>query len=81
MQEQLRRNVIRPWYVENGCSRHMTGDISQLYDIQNVNGAYVSFAGGEGGKITQKGTITNGVLSFENVKYAPELKYSLLSVS
>ena len=59
----------------------MTGDISQLHDIQTFNGGYVSFAGGEGGKITQKGTVTNGVLSFENVNYAPELKHSLLSVS
>ncbi|KAI3689360.1 hypothetical protein L2E82_47315 [Cichorium intybus] len=41
--------------------RHMTGDISQLHDIQNINGGYVSFAGGEKGKITQMGTVTNGV--------------------
>lgn len=49
----------------------MTGDISQLQDIQKFNEGYVSFAGGEGGMITQKGTVTNGVLSFENVNYAP----------
>ena len=59
----------------------MTGDISQLHDIQTFNGGYVSFAGGEGGKITQRGTVSNGVLNFENVNFAPELKHSLLSVS
>ena len=59
----------------------MTGDISQLHDIQNFNGGYVSFAGGDGGKINQWGTTSNGVLSFENVNYAPELKHSFLSVS
>ena len=48
--------------MDSGCSRHMTGDISQLHDIQNINGGYVSFAGGEKGKITQKGTVSNGVL-------------------
>ncbi|XP_023764602.1 uncharacterized protein LOC111913103 [Lactuca sativa] len=37
--------------------------------------------GGEGGKITQMGTLSNKVQSFENINYAPELKYSLLSVS
>ena len=59
----------------------LTGDISQLHAIQTFNGGYVSFAGGNGGKITQKGIVINGVLSFENVIYAPELKCSLLSVS
>ena len=59
----------------------LTGDISQLHVIQTFNGGYVSFTGGDGGKITQKGIVVNGVLSFENVIYAPELKYSLLSVS
>ncbi|KAL4582814.1 hypothetical protein LXL04_007375 [Taraxacum kok-saghyz] len=79
--EQLWRNVIRPWYVDSGCSRHMTGDISQLTDLMHHNGGYVSFAGGDKGKITQRGTITNGVLSFDKVNYVPELQHSLLSVS
>ena len=59
----------------------MTGDISQLSKIQSFNGGSVSFASGDGGKITQRGTVTNGVLSFENVNFAPELKHNLLSVS
>ena len=59
----------------------MTGDISQLTDLTHHNGGYVSFAGGEKGKITQMGTISNGVLSFNKVNYVPELQHSLLSVS
>jgi hypothetical protein len=59
----------------------MTGDISQMNDIQIFDGGYVSFAGGEGGRITKKGIITNGVLTFDEVNYVPELKHSLLSVS
>ena len=59
----------------------MTGDLSQLNDLQTFNGGYVSFAGGESGKITQMGTVSNGVLKFEMVNYVPELKHSLLSVS
>ncbi|KAL4573443.1 hypothetical protein LXL04_020249 [Taraxacum kok-saghyz] len=79
--EQLWRNVIRPWYVDSGCSRHMTGDISQLTNLMHHNGGYVSFAGGDKGKITQRGTITNVVFSFDKVNYVPELQHSLLSVS
>lgn len=81
MQEQLRRNVIKPWYVDIGCSRHTTGDISQLHVIQTINGGYVSFAGGYRVKTTQKRIVINIVLSFRNVIYAPELKCSLVSVS
>nr|GEZ38566.1 ribonuclease H-like domain-containing protein [Tanacetum cinerariifolium] len=40
----------------NGCSRHMTGNISYLFDFEPFDGGYVSF--GQGGcKITRKGTI------------------------
>ena len=59
----------------------MTGDISQFTEIHNFNGGYVSFAGGENGKITQRGTVTNGILQFDKVNFVPELKHSLLSVS
>ncbi|XP_076883438.1 uncharacterized protein LOC143532205 [Bidens hawaiensis] len=79
--EQLWKHIFRPWFVDSGCSWHMTGDISQLSDIQIFNGGFVSFAGREKGKITQKGTVSNGVLKFENVNYVPELKHSLLNVS
>ncbi|XP_052627661.1 uncharacterized protein LOC128134219 [Lactuca sativa] len=78
---QLRRNIVRPWYIDSGCSWHMSGDISQLSEIQSFNGGYVSFVGRDGGKITQRGTVTNRVLSFENVNFGPDLKHSLLSVS
>ncbi|KAJ0888369.1 putative RNA-directed DNA polymerase [Helianthus annuus] len=67
--------------MDSGCSRHMTGDLSQLVNVKEFNGGYVSFAGGESGRITLKGTVQNGVLSFENVNYVPELKHNLLSIS
>jgi hypothetical protein len=47
VQEQPWRNIFRPWFVDSGCSRHMTGDISHLDDIQTINDGYVSFAGKE----------------------------------
>ena len=59
----------------------MTGDISQLNELKSINGGVVAFAGGESGRITQMGTVSNGVLKFECVNFVPELKHSLLSVS
>nr|GEY07759.1 hypothetical protein [Tanacetum cinerariifolium] len=45
-------------YFNNGCSRHMTGNISYLTDFKEHDGVYVAFKGGaKGGKITGKGTI------------------------
>ncbi|GKE96561.1 hypothetical protein Tco_1581416, partial [Tanacetum coccineum] len=44
-------------YVDCGCSRHMTRNMSYLSDFKEFNGGYVTFGGGaKGGKITGKGT-------------------------
>ncbi|GJZ87933.1 reverse transcriptase domain-containing protein [Tanacetum coccineum] len=45
-------------YVDSGCSRHMTGNMSYLSDFKEFNGGYVTFGGGsKRGKITGKGTL------------------------
>nr|GEY73069.1 hypothetical protein [Tanacetum cinerariifolium] len=73
-------NVDDKGYWDNGCSRHMTGNISYLSDFEPFDGGYVSF--GQGGcKITGKGTIKTGKLEFENVYFMKDLKYNLFSVS
>nr|GFB70164.1 ribonuclease H-like domain-containing protein [Tanacetum cinerariifolium] len=39
--------------IDCGCSRHMTGNISYLFDFEEINGGYVAFGGNpKGGKIT-----------------------------
>ncbi|GJS29535.1 hypothetical protein Tco_0490155 [Tanacetum coccineum] len=44
-------------FVDNGCSRHMTGNIAYLSDFKQFDRGYVAFGGGTyGGKITGKGT-------------------------
>nr|GEU43606.1 hypothetical protein [Tanacetum cinerariifolium] len=43
--------------IDNGCSRHMTGNMSYLSDFEELNGGYVTFGGNpKGGKITGKAT-------------------------
>ncbi|GKE09950.1 hypothetical protein Tco_1413501, partial [Tanacetum coccineum] len=32
-------------YVDSGCSRHMTGNISYLSDFKELDGGYVTFGG------------------------------------
>ena len=68
-------------YVDSGCSRHMTGNMSFLSDFKTFDGGYVTFGGGIKGKITGKGTIKTSKLDFENVYFVKELQFNLLSVS
>nr|GEY75459.1 putative ribonuclease H-like domain-containing protein [Tanacetum cinerariifolium] len=47
--------------IDNGCSRHMTGNMSYLSDFQELNGRYVAFGGNpKGDKISGKGKIKTG---------------------
>ncbi|GKB56659.1 ribonuclease H-like domain-containing protein [Tanacetum coccineum] len=69
-------------YVDSGCSRHMTGNMSYLSDFKAFDGGYVTFGGGaKGGRITGKGTLKTGKLDFEDVYFVKELQFNLFSVS
>nr|GEV76211.1 probable beta-1,3-galactosyltransferase 2 isoform X2 [Tanacetum cinerariifolium] len=47
--------------IDSGCSRHMTGNMSYLFDFKELNGGYVVFGGNpKGGKISGKGKIRTG---------------------
>nr|GEY42883.1 ribonuclease H-like domain-containing protein [Tanacetum cinerariifolium] len=80
VQGSSHNNIDDKGYWDSDCSRHMTGNISYLFDYQQFDRGYVSF--GQGGcKITGKGTIKIGKLEFENVYFVKDLKYNLFSVS
>ncbi|GJY20622.1 putative ribonuclease H-like domain-containing protein [Tanacetum coccineum] len=77
-----RFNYIDAQGRSNGCSRHMTGNMSYLTDFEEIDGGYVAFGGNpKGGKITGRGTIKTGNLDFENVYFVRELQFNLFSVS
>ncbi|GJV76609.1 putative ribonuclease H-like domain-containing protein [Tanacetum coccineum] len=68
--------------IDNGCSRHMTGNKSYLSDYEEIDGGFVAFGGNsKGGKITGKGKIRTGKLDFEDVYFVKELNFNLFSVS
>nr|GEY16057.1 hypothetical protein [Tanacetum cinerariifolium] len=67
--------------IDSGYSRHMTGNMSYLFDFEEINGGYVAFGGNpKGGKITGKGKISTGKLDFDDVYFFKELKFNLFSV-
>ena len=69
------------WFVDSGCSRHMTGDQKKFISLNKKNGN-VSFGSGFA-KITGKGTATlvNGQGKAQNTLLVEGLKHNLLSVS
>nr|GEY02283.1 putative ribonuclease H-like domain-containing protein [Tanacetum cinerariifolium] len=67
--------------IDSRCSSHMTGNMSNLSDFEELNGGYVAFGGNlKGGKITGKGKIKTGKLDFDEVYFVKELKFNLFSV-
>nr|GEX82279.1 putative ribonuclease H-like domain-containing protein [Tanacetum cinerariifolium] len=60
----------------------MTGNISYLFEFEEINRGYVAFGGNpKGGKITSKGKIRTRKLDFDDVYFFKEHKFNLFSVS
>nr|GEY22649.1 ribonuclease H-like domain-containing protein [Tanacetum cinerariifolium] len=69
-------------FIDSGCSRHMTGNISYLSYFEEINRGYVAFhRNPKGGKIIGKGEIKTSKLDFDDVYFVKELKFNLFSVS
>ncbi|GJS55184.1 hypothetical protein Tco_0628546, partial [Tanacetum coccineum] len=54
--------------LNNGCSRHMTGNKSFLTDYQEIDGGFVAFGGSpKGGNNSEKKDSTSSLVSENNV--------------
>ena len=70
------------WYLDSGCSRHMTGDRSFFKVFESKIGGNVTFGDGSKSQIKGKGIISlPGLLDIANVLYVKGLKVNLLSIS
>ncbi|KAJ9564972.1 hypothetical protein OSB04_000938 [Centaurea solstitialis] len=69
------------WYLDSGCSRHMTGSKSVLSNYREERGLAVTFGGNGKGQTRGYGTLTNGVTTFKRVAYVEGLMHNLLSIS
>nr|GEX56322.1 hypothetical protein [Tanacetum cinerariifolium] len=68
--------------IDSGCSRHMTRNMSYVFDFKEFNGGYVAFGGNpKGGNISRKGKIRTGKLDFDDVYFVKELKFDPFSAS
>ena len=70
------------WYIDSGCSRHMTGRKEQLRDFRKLkDGGRVKFGNNHTAEIKGYGQITNGEFTIKRVAYVEGLKHNLKSVS
>ena len=70
------------WYVDSGCSKHMTGFKDDFKVLELKDGGEVTFGDNSKGLIRGKGVIgKNDSSSIHNVLFVDGLKHNLLSVS
>lgn len=70
------------WYLDSGCSRHMTGDKGQFNKFKSSSGGSVTFK--DRSITTIKGKRSIDILSlptFHNVLFINGLKANLLSIN
>ena len=70
------------WYLDSGCSRHMTRDQSLFKVFESKKGGNVTFGDGRKSQINGKGIISLPALpDIVNVLYVEGLRVNLLSIS
>ena len=70
------------WYLDNGCSKHMTGEKNQFSKFEIKSGRYVTFGDNPEGKIIGKGEVGKEPSPIiKNVSLVDGLKHNLLSIS
>src|ERR1044072_1667467 len=67
------------WYLDSGCSRHMTGERHMFQELELKPGGVVGFGGNQKGKIIGSGTIGYGKSSsIKKMLLVEGLMYNLL---
>ncbi|KAI3719007.1 hypothetical protein L6452_19894 [Arctium lappa] len=70
------------WYIDSGCSRHMTGFKHLLHNCVEESAGTVSYANYEvTGYIRGHGSLTNGTVTIKRVLYVEGLDHNLFSTS
>ena len=70
------------WYLDSGCSRHMTCDTSLFIKMEKFKGGLVTFGDGNKGKIKGKGIVSiQGFPYLNDVLYVEGLKANLLIIN
>ena len=78
----LRTCTTNFWYLDIGCSRHITRDKSALINYQKVDRENVTFADGVKSRVLGNETLSvEGFPKLDNVLYVEDLKANLFIIS
>nr|CAN69096.1 hypothetical protein VITISV_025437 [Vitis vinifera] len=78
----LRAIESHSWYLDSGCSHHMTGNKSLFTSFTEFDGGNVTFGDGNMAGVKGKGTIcAPNIPNLEEVLYVEGLKANLISIS
>ena len=70
------------WYLDSGCSRHMTGRDTFFIKLNKYNGGFVTFGDNGKGKIIAIGKVGKDFSTcIDSVFLVDGLKHNLLSIS
>ncbi|PKU72573.1 hypothetical protein MA16_Dca008630 [Dendrobium catenatum] len=70
------------WYLDSGCSRHMTGDANQFIVLETRTGGKLTLGDNTTRKVVGASIIGNSKnLLIENIFLVDGLKHNLLSIS
>jgi len=73
---------MQQWYLDSGCSKHMTGDKSKFLSIFFKQEGHVTYGENNKGRILGRGSIGDkDILVIHDVLYIEGLKHNLLSIS
>jgi len=75
------KEKLRSWYLDSGCSRHITGKKSMFITLTMKEGGNVKFGENQADKIIGTGTIGSSSISINNVWLVDGLEHNLLSIS
>ncbi|KAL8119602.1 hypothetical protein AgCh_016923 [Apium graveolens] len=68
------------WYLESGCSRHMTGDSALLTEFKERAGPSITFGDDNKGYTVGYGLISKDNVIIEEIALVDGLKHNLLSI-
>jgi hypothetical protein len=72
----------RTWFLDSGCSRHMTGDISLFFDFVAKKKGFVTYGDNNKGAILGKCNVGNpSSTTISDVLLVEGLKHNLISIS
>ena len=70
------------WYLDSGCSKHMTRDKSKFLSLETYSGGTVTFGDNKKGEVVGRGKIgKSSSHSIDNVFLVDGLMHNLLSIS